>query len=126
LAGIHGNVIQIKTAIFVKTEAAAVQREHEGQNLTQSPPVSKPNGTGRPLQPRLSSLDTKLEESGNGVVVASTPAYTRFHGSVKVNPTLLSSEIAKLSEFVIQHLSSLVGAKVTAHRLEGGGSSNGL
>ena len=42
----------------------------------------------------------------------AAPVLKRFHGAVKVNPMTLSSDVSKLSEAVIQHLSSLLGSKV--------------
>ena len=112
LAGAHGSVYESNAAVVIKPEVAAeqFQRDYEAQ-LTRAP---KPVNGGLPQSAQL-PLSTPnsggYQVNGKGVATV-TPVLKRFHGAVRANPMTLSSDISKLSEAVIQHLSSLLDAKV--------------
>ena len=98
---------------MVKSEAAAAQfqRDYESQ-LTNAPkPVNNGGATKTDQLPLLGTQGIGYKTIGESAVAAA-PLLKRFHGAVKVNPMTLSSDISKLSEAVIQHLSSLPEAKV--------------
>lgn len=111
LAGAHGSVYESNTAVVVKPEAAAEQFQSDYElQLTNAPkPV---NGFPKPAQLPLSTPNgLGCQVNGKGVATVA-PVLKRFHGAVKANPITLSSDISKLSEAVIQHLTSLLDAKV--------------
>ncbi len=61
--------------------------------------------------------DTVPPKPGETVVVKpptppQPPRPTRFHGSVKVDPTRLARDAGQIAQEVVQHLTGLVGAKV--------------
>ncbi len=55
---------------------------------------------------------TLATPDGVACKISAAPMLKRFHGTVKVNPMALSSDVSKLSEAVIQHLSALLDSKV--------------
>ena len=105
LAGTHGTVYESNTARLVKPEVAAeqFQRDYEAQLANAPKPV---NGSPKADQLPLSTPD------GAECKISGPPVLKRFHGALKLNPMTASSDVSKLSEAVIQHLSSLLDAEV--------------
>ncbi len=64
----------------------------------QTPPVPPPPGTPSPTPPPPS--------------LPTPPAFTRFHGSVALNPLQPTGEMSKIAQEVLQHLTGIMGANV--------------
>jgi hypothetical protein len=112
VAGIHGNIYESKTAVIVKPEVAAEQLEQEEYALQIRNSAKPADSTEKSSQLPISGSNGSVEKATATTIIALPPVRRRFHGSIKVKPMMLSTEIAKISEAVIQHLSSLIDAEV--------------
>jgi len=98
-----GRVFLDGNAVLVKPEAA---REQVRQKMpsTEVPPVDVCVTAGVPVQPDAVTDNQRLPPQ---------PALPRrFYGSVDLNPDRVGRDAGKVAEEVIQHLSTLAGAKL--------------
>jgi len=65
-----------------------------------------------PVSTATSTTQSPLSSSGESTVVPAAQL-RRFHATVDLNPTRIAREAGDISEAIIQHLASLVDAKVT-------------
>ena len=93
-------------SLLVKPDAAAAQFDAERQ----SGPVAT-NGH-EPGHGPGSFSTTQLTGTGRSTTTTIAPQLRRFHGSVKLDPQRLVRDASKITDEVVQHLSSIVGADV--------------
>lgn len=106
-AGKDIRIVNDSMSLLVKPDVAAKQIAEQ---------VSTP-GEGQPVFP------AKPEDGLGGVVPGGTPAeepkgdkiYKRFYGTVQIKPLGVGSQAGKIGEEIIQHLESLLGAKVKVY-----------
>ena len=110
-AGQGGRVVLDSECLLVKPDIAAAQLDAESR------PQPTPGSTGAgPTGVSGTGISTGQPE-GRGdqsvtVVPPPVPQLRRFHGSVKLDPQRLVRDASKVTEEVVQHLSSIVGADV--------------
>ncbi len=110
-AGQGGRVVLDSESLIVKPDVAAVQLEAERQ----PEPTPGLTGTGPTLVSGTGTSTDQPGGSGGQTVTVVTPPISqlrRFHGSVKLDPQRLVRDASKITEEVVQHLSSIVGADV--------------
>lgn len=105
------SVLPDDNGFLVKAEVARKQLQQEAK---EKPPADEKPPTGKTPSPTSTGII-----GGGGVPPAPpTPSPTarkprRFHGSVELNPTRLTSAAGQVADEVVQHLTALLGAKVT-------------
>lgn len=98
-----------QASVLVKPEAAKKQREEE----TKKQEITSAYTTGSPL-PVNGANEQRTEIitlPGDDVDTEKTVVLRRFHGSVELDATRLGRDAGKISDEVLTHLTSLVGAK---------------
>jgi len=102
-------------SVVVKPEAAVAQMEREAAAAAGSAGSS---GT-------TAATTTTTATTGNGAEAGSTVSPSggvaepkkavlrRFHGTARIDATRLSRDVDQIASAVVQHLSGLLGAKVT-------------
>ncbi len=110
-AGQGGRVVLDSESLIVKPDVAAVQLEAERQPQ----PIPGSTRTGPTLVSGTGLSTDQPGGTGGQTVTVVTPPVSqlrRFHGSVKLDPQRLVRDASKITEEVVQHLSSIVGADV--------------
>ncbi|HOK46036.1 MAG TPA: hypothetical protein PLK67_08900, partial [Bryobacteraceae bacterium] len=99
-------------SVIVKPEAAIAQQEKEA--------AAASAGTGGATVTSTTTGATGKGTEGGSVVSPSGGAgeprkvvLRRFHGTAKIDATRLSRDVDQIASAVVQHLSGLLGAKVT-------------
>jgi hypothetical protein len=101
-------------SVLVKPDAAQRQRQQEAEAATaalqqtihtQYTPLS---GETRQVGENAASTIVPTDDT---VVTPRSPVMRRFHGTVELDPTRLGRDAGRISDEVLIHLSSLVGAK---------------
>ncbi len=93
-------------SVVVKPEAARVQLDAtEQQTGTATQTVSEPKPADASGSPGTQTASTPTP--------VSAPRLSRFHGSVALDPTRIARDAGTIAEAVVQHIASLVGAKVS-------------
>jgi hypothetical protein len=90
------------SGLVVKPEAAQKQFEADAVPVTPGAPggsAAVSSGSPRGL-------------AASGAETAPVAKLTRFHGSVRLDPTRVGRDAARVAEEVISHLTGLVGGKV--------------
>lgn len=110
-AGRRPNVLLNSDSVVVKREVAAAQIEKEA-----APAEGTAIGTGSTTTAGVGvSADGSQPGSATATSAGSAPgsrALRRFHGSATLNPTRLSRDVDAIASSVVQHLASLIDAKV--------------
>jgi len=113
--GLHAaqatRVIVDDRSLLVKPDVAAAQlnADRQPETLSTNGPETEPgDGPGSVSTTRL----TGTGRSTTTTIVPNIPQLRRFHGSVKLDPQRLVRDASKITEEVVQHLSSIVGADV--------------
>lgn len=104
IAGSFPSVNLDGASVLVKPDMAKKQRDEEAATRPELGPDSRPAGAA-------------IGEAGAGVATlpgldVSTPhVLRRFHGTVELDPTRLGRDAGRISDEILAHLTSLVGAK---------------
>ncbi len=110
-AGQAGRVVFEAGSLIVKPDVAAAQLDAERQ--PQPTPGSTTGGPGPiPGDSPTGQPGATGGQSGTTVTPPPVQQLRRFHGSVKLDPQRLLRDASKITEEVVQHLSSIVGADV--------------
>jgi hypothetical protein len=102
-------------SVVVKPEEAAAQQDSDAAAAA----AARPGGTG-PGKPPAESPGSGAGTGAGGVGGLRVPPaekkkyLRRFHGTAKIDATRLSRGADQIASAVVQHLSGLVGATVTA------------
>lgn len=102
-------VILDQASVLVKPEIAKKQREEETKK--QESTVSYPLGSQPPIN-GVSEPNTRVTTSSPDVMgTKKEVVLRRFHGTVELDATRLGRDAGRISDEVLTHLTSLVGAK---------------
>ena len=110
------------TGVLVKSEVADALLTAKRDEAAQTEIVPPPAGDDFALAPPTGSssgspaINTSVSSSG-ATIIREPPSQgagkpTRFHGTVKLHPLTVSSEVVQVSREVVQHLTSLLGSDV--------------
>ena len=110
-AGQGGRVVLDSECLLVKPDIAATQLDAESR--PQPTPASTSDGaTGVSGTGSSTGQAEGRRDQSVTVVTPPVPQLRRFHGSVKLDPQRLVRDASKVTEEVVQHLTSIVGANV--------------
>ena len=97
-------------SVLVKPEVAKKQREEEAQKAAISTPYKTAGQTASGEINEVQSATATLPDFER-IETPQEVVLRRFHGSVELDATRLGRDAGKISEEVLTHLISLIGAK---------------
>jgi predicted AAA+ superfamily ATPase len=105
-AGTVVRVLLDGQSLLVKPDVAAAQMQAESQPSAGDPTLHDP-GQSRPVVPGMQGTAQSGREPA-----PPAPVLRRFHASVSVDPLRLGRDASQIAEEVVQHLTTLAGARV--------------
>ncbi len=126
-AGQRISVVFNNHAVLVKPEVAALQMAADTASVVPAPPAQPAvqvqgttmtygemleNHTPVVVEPTLYALPKPPAPPVTPVPGTGASPYHRFHGSIDINPRMMSIEVGRIMDEVIKHLTTISGATV--------------